>query len=285
MAYDGGSDPTLAELITRKFVPEIFSKDALMHTKSRLVCVGAFNHDYQKDLTMGYKASIPVFTEGTATEVTSGTEAVASDLAGTAVSVTVDNWYYSAAEISHMGKKEQAADYMAGAAKSCGYTIAKKIDTTVGVLFSTLASSTVYGADAQTFTDEIFRALVEALDILDVPDEERVLIGDPSTKRDMLDIDKFISTDYGKGGVIATGEVGTLYSAKVLITNNLTAATTGNYGVYAHKDAIGIVVQQNPKSNIYPMGWKFITKIVEDSFWGVDVIRTTFGKSFYTRAS
>ena len=50
MAYNGGSDPTLAELITRSFVPEVFSKDFLMHTKSNLVCVNAFNTSYKNDL-------------------------------------------------------------------------------------------------------------------------------------------------------------------------------------------------------------------------------------------
>ena len=242
MAYNTGSDPTLAELITRKFVPEKFSKDTIMHTMSNLVCTNVFNTSYKNDLRKGYKVSIPLFSEGTATEVTPGTEPTASDLAGTATSITVDNWYQASAEISDLMKIEEEADYLEGAAKSCGYTISKKIDTSVGVLFSTLSSSSVYGADGQTFTDEIFRALVETLDEADIPDDPRALLGDASTKRDLLDISKFISTDYVREGAVATGKVGQLYGAKCYITNNLTAATTGNYGVYSHRDAIGIVI-------------------------------------------
>lgn len=284
MAYDGGSDPTLAELITRKFVPEMFSKDVLMHTKSNLVCVNAFNTSYKKDLKKGYKVSIPVFSEGSATEVTPGTEPTASDLAGTAASITVDNWYQAAAEVSDLIQVESLADYLAGASTSCAYTIEKKIDTSVGVLFSTLNASTVYGADGQTFTDAIFRALVENLDTSDVPDESRVLIGDPSTKNDLRAIDKFVSVDYVRTPVVPYGMIGTLYNAKVLITNNLTATTTGNYGVYAHRDAIGIVIQSNPRSKVYDMGYKFITKIIVDSAWGADEIRDAFGIPFYTRS-
>jgi len=284
MPYNDGSDPTLAELITSKFVPEIFSKDVIMHTMSNLVCAPSFNTTYTNKLKMGYKISIPVFTEATATEVTPGTEPTAQDLRGTAATVTVDNWYESSAEISDLIEIEQEADWLAGAAKSCAYAIAKKIDTSIGVLFSTLGGSTVYGSDGQTFTDDIFRALVQTLDEADVPDSERVLIGDPSMKSDLLAIDKFITVDYVKTPIVPTGMFGTLYNSQVKITNNLTATTTGNYGVYAHKDAIGIAIQKTPRSRIWDLGYKFITKVICDAAWGADEIRDTFGKSFYTRS-
>src|SRR4030067_273902 len=103
MAYNTGSDPTLAELITAKFVPEVFSKDFIMHTQSNLVCGKVFNTTYKNDLKKGYKVSIPIFSEGSATEVTPGTEPTASDLAnGTPASITVDNWYQAAAEVSDL---------------------------------------------------------------------------------------------------------------------------------------------------------------------------------------
>lgn len=285
MAYNSGSDPTLAELITAKFVPEVFSKDVLMHTKSNLVVVSAFNTQFKNDLKKGYKVSIPVFTEGSVTEVTPGTEPTASDLASASPkSITVDQWYQAAAEASDLIQIETLADYLTGAAESCAYSIEKKIDSTVGALFSTLNGSAVYGADSQTFSDEIFRALVEALDTNDVPDENRCIIGDPSMKNDLLGIDKFITVDYVKTPVVPYGMFGSLYNSKVYITNNLTAATTGNYGVYAHRDAIGAAIQKNPRSRVWDMGYKFITKIIVDAAWGVGELRDNFGIPFYTRS-
>jgi hypothetical protein len=286
MAYNTGSDPTLAELITAKFIPEMYSKDVFMATRSNLVALSAFNTSFRKQLTKGSKVWIPVMTEGSTTEVTPGTESVASDLLSTAVSITIDNWRYAASEVSKLIQIEDIADYLNKSAEQNGVDLQKYIDTSVGVLYSTLASSSVYGQDGQTFTDEIFRALVEGLDELDIPDENRVLIGDSSTKRDMLDIEKFISNNYKSGEPVVTGKIGELYGCKVLKSNNLTAATTGNYGVYAHRDAIGIVIQSEPSVNVYNLGWKFIeARIVADAAWGADVIRTTFGKAFYTRKS
>ena len=285
MAYNTGSDPTLAELITRKFVPEAFSKEVLMHTMSHLVVANAFTHRFKTNLRKGYKVSIPVMSEVGTTEVTPGTEPTAADAAGTAVSITVDNWYQAAVEISDLIEVEEEADYLANAAKSAAYAIDKKIDTSVGVLHSALAGGSVYGADGQKFTDTIFRALVETLDENDVPDDGRFLIGDPSTKSDMLEIDKFVRGDFIGGKPVTNGKFGMLYNATVYTTNNLTAATTGNYGVYAHPDAIGVVLQKNPRSRVWDMGYKFITKIIVDSAWGAAELRDTFGKSFYTRSS
>lgn len=285
MAYNTGSNPTLAQQITATFVPAVYSQEALMHTKSNLVCVNCFNTSFKAQLKRGYIVNIPVFTEGSATEVTPGTEPTASNLLSTSVSITVNKWYEASSEISDLIEVEELADYLSGATQSCSYTIAKTIDTSVGYLFSTLGGSSVHGADGQTFTDEIFRALVQTLDEYDVPDDNRVLIGDPSTKSDIADIEKFISSDYTKGGVIATGNIGQLYNSKVFITNNLTATTTGNYGVYAHRDAIGIVIQKDPHVAVYNMSYKFIQKVIVDAAWGVAEIRDTFGKAFYTRKS
>ena len=284
IAYNTGSVPTLAELITAKFIPEIFSGDVITTVQSNLVCAGLFNTSYKKDLRKGYKVSIPFTGAATATEVTPGTEPTSQDLKGTAGSITVDKWYQSSAEISDLMEIEELADYLKAASEECAYSILKQVDTDIGSDFSTLNSSSREGADGQTFTDEIFKNLVEALDEADVP-AERFLIGDPSTKRDMLDIDKFMRVDYVRTPVVPTGMFGELYGAKVYITNNLTVASTGHYGVYAHKDAIGVVIQMNPRSRIYDMGYKFLTKIICDCAWGAVELRETFGKAFFTRKS
>ena len=285
MSYNTGSDPTLAELITAAFVPAKFSREVLEHTKSNLVVTDSFTHRFEKDLAFGYTVSIPVTSEITTTEVTPNTEPTAQDATGTPATITVDQWREATVEIPPLAKKEQLADYMAVGAKSASYAISKRIDTTVGALFSTLSSTSSQGADGQAFTDEIFRALVETLDTNDVPDDGRFLIGDPSMKSDLLAIDKFVRQDYINGSPTTNGRFGQLYGAVVKITNNLTSAGTGNYGVYSHPDAIGVVLQMPPNSNLYVLGWKFITKIIVDAAWGRAELRDNFGKSFYTRSS
>ena len=90
MAYNDGTDPTLAELITSKFVPETYSKEVVMHTMSNLVIAKRVNTHWKKYLQYGSVVNIPVMSEVTTAEVTPGTEATAIDAAGTAASITVD---------------------------------------------------------------------------------------------------------------------------------------------------------------------------------------------------
>ncbi len=283
MAYNTGSDPTLVELITAAFVPAKFSREVLEHTKSDLVVANAFTHRFEKDLAFGYTVSIPTTTEIVTAEVTPGSEPASKDAAGSPATITVDQWHVAPVEISPLAKVEQLADYLSVGAKSAAYAIDKKIDTTVGARFSSLGNSTYPNSDGDTFTDDTFISLVETLDENDVPSDGRFLIGDPSMKADMLKIDKFVRMDYINGSPTSNGKFGQLYDAKVLITNNLTGATTGNYGVYSHPDAIGVVMQMRPNAKFHDLSWKFILKIMVDSAWGSNEIRDTFGKAFYTR--
>ena len=285
MAYNTGTDPTLAELITAKFIPEKYSKDVIMHTQSALVIAESVNHEYQPDLTYGSVVNIASFSEGSDTEVTPGTEPTPVDSAGTPASLTVNKWRQVTHEISKMSKIQSYADYFDKAAQSQAYVLAKRVDTELGALFSTLAGSSVYGSDGQTMTDDIILAIIETLDEADVPADNRFIIGDPSMRVDMLKIDKFVRTDYVRDGVVASGQIGMIYNMPVKITNNLTAATTGNYGAILHRDALGVVIQSNPTSQIIPMPWKFITRITTDVIFGVAELRDTFGKAFYTRKS
>jgi len=285
MAYNTGTDPTLAELITSRNVPDIFSKEVLFHTMSNLVIADRVNVQYRRELTKGRLVYIPAVNEVTDAEITPGTALTPSDAAGTPVSVTIDQWRGAAAEISDMADIEDGASYLQNAAKSCAYRIAKRVDTKLSSLFSTLSGDSVEGSDGQTFTDEIFQSLVEGLDEADIPGDDRCLIGDPSTRIDMYNIDKFIRTDYVREAVIPTGKIGQLYNAPIFITNNVTAATTGNYGVYMQRDALALVIQNAARTQIVKDTLKFRTVIQVDIIFGVGELRDTFGKSFYTRKS
>jgi len=286
MAYNTGSDPTLAQQITAGFNPAMFSKGAIMHTKSALVCANAVNQNWRSQLKYGHTLTIPVFSEATTSEVTPGTRVAGQNLAGTPATITIDQWRQAPVEISDMADIENLADYMAGAQESCGFAISKYIDTTINTLFSTLSSSSPYGNDGQTMTEDIIIAIREGLRAADVPDPEKwAVIGDASMEADMYNIEKFSNSLYGAAGVAQTGMIGKVYGMKVLITQNLTDATSGSYGCILHPDAIGLVMQENPRSQLTRINDEFMTHITVDAIWGVAEIRDAFGKSFYTRST
>jgi len=281
------TSPTLAQLITGKFVPEIYSKNVIMHTKSNLVVANAVNTEYRDELSFGTLVNIPVLSAVSAGDISAGTELTAQNAVGTAASLTVNQWKGVRIEESEMSNVQDAVGYLEKAAESCGYAVAKAIDTSLGALFSGLAGGSVYGVDGQTLTDDIIIALIETLDEADVPDENRVLITDPSSKADLLKIDKFVRNDYVRNPVVATGKFGDIYNLKVFITNNLTAVAggTGSYGVVMHRDALGLVIQKNPYTQKIEEYLKHQVVLQTKVIYGVAELRDTFGKSFYTRSA
>ena len=284
MAYNSGTDPTLAELISRYWVPKIYSKQVIEHTKSKLVVAESVNHDYERELRFGDTVYIPCTTEPSTSDVTPGTALTASDVSTTGKSLSVDKWKGLVTEISEMAKIEDHVGYLAKTASSQSYAIAKVVDTALGALFSALANSSVYGADGQDLTDDIILALMQYLDEGDVPEDDRCIICDPSSKVDLLKIDKFVRNDYVRQPVIPRGQFGMIYNMQVKITNNLTDAGTGNYGAMLHRDALALVMQKTPYSQmiVEPKYHRilFQTKVI----YGVGELRDTFGRAFYTRS-
>jgi len=274
--------PSSAE--TYEFIPQMWSAKVIEAVKSNLVCVGVVDTTWKTELVKGDKVWIPV---GSA--LTAGHVDVTSDMGGnmntdfgaTAVYITIDKWDECPVQIDDGTKLQtQVKDLVARLGKRAGYELAKTIDTDVNGLFSTL-TATWAGTDGQTFSDDMLIDLMEGLDEADVPRSERSLVVDPSCIADMWHIDKFVHRDYNQ---TLTGELGkTPYGDKIFITNNLTAYSTGSYGVYIHKEAIGLVLQQSPKIDNFRWDLRHSDVVNVHSIWGSDVLRTTFGAYFYTR--
>lgn len=276
--------PSSAE--TYEFIKENWSAKVIEATKSQLVCVAAFDHKYKDDLKLGDKVNIPV-----GSSLTAGAVDITSDYGGnintdwgsTAESITIDSWYECPVQVDDgTAMQTQIRDLIDRLGVRAAYEVNKQIDTDVNGLFSSL-TSTWAGSDGQTFTDDLLIELMEGLDENDVPRDGRKLIIDPSVIADMRKLDKFVNRDYNQ---TLTGEIGrTPYDDPILKTNNLTAATTGNYCAYAHTEAIGIAIQKTPRITFHNWKERHSTVVNTDAIWGSDVLRSTFGAYFYSRNS
>ncbi|GAG94254.1 unnamed protein product [marine sediment metagenome] len=171
------------------------------------------------------------------------------------------------------------------AASNAAYALEKAIDTTVNTLFASLPA-TWAGSDGQTFTDDILIALMEGLDEGDVPRTDRSIVFDPSTVADLYKIDKFMSYDYTKTVFTTDAYIGKIntYNLPGFVSTNLYGASnTGNYGALLHRDAIGVVIQSDPKVEKWrePTIHSDIVNI--SAMYGADIVRSTFGAQFFTR--
>jgi len=167
------------------------------------------------------------------------------------------------------------------------YALSKQIDSTLCALFSALGSvAGVKGTDGSAWTDDVLISCVEVLDEGDVPAENRVWVGDPSVKADIMKIDKFVRADYFASDVIPTGGFRKdIYGAPLLTTNNLTAVPvgTGSYGVYMHRDALACAMQENMSVDRVEQPLKHQIVINTTALWGVTELRDIAGVAIYTR--
>ncbi len=269
-----------------KFIKEVFSANVLTALKSRLVVVPLVNHSYEPEIQKGDTLYIPQSQVITATEVTAGTEGVIKDPQTTAITLTIDKWYEAPAVVDYMSRRQSHVDLISLSETESAYAIAKKLDSTLCDLFQALNGGTVRGSDGSKWTDAVLIAAVEEVDEADVPEENRVWVGDPSVRADIMTIDKFVKADYFAGDAIPTGQFRkNIYGAPLYITNNLTAVSsgTGSYGVYMHRDALAIAIQENMSVDRVEQPLKHQITINTTALWGVTELRDTAGVSIYTR--
>lgn len=274
-----------AGLDTNKFIEEIWSKNVLEAIKTKLIIAPHINHSYESELSKGDTLYIPRTNTVSATEVTVGTEGVQKNAHNTtALTLSIDQWYEAPVTIDYMSRRQSQANIVSEAETESAYAIKVKVESTIAALFSALSGATGYGTDGSAITDDVLIAAVEELDEADVPEENRVWVLDPSSKADIMKIDKFVRSDYFASDVIPTGGFRKdIYGAPLLISNNLTVNSTGNYGVYMHKNAIAMAMGANLGVDRVEQPLKHQLVINTTALWGVGELRDTFGCPILTR--
>lgn len=283
------------DALTGEFVPEVWSARVINHVRSYLVSKNVVNTAWKAELAKGDKVWIPVMTELTAYDVDPTTTAVIDNmnttLGTTAEYITIDHWKKVPVQLDDStAKQTQVSNYLSIGADNASYALEKAIDAEVHALYSGLG--TTQGSDGQTFTDDNLIAYMQTLDEADVPRENRSLVGDPSLLANCYKIDKFMSFDYsvaplgqdGKSVAGTGGFSGTIvaYRLPLFITNQLTAASTGNYACLLHRDAIGLAIQSLPSVEKYRAHAAYSNIVQIAAFWGEDELRDSFGVNFYT---
>lgn len=284
------ADRRPADALTGEGVPELWSAKVLEHTRRYLVAEQVVNTEFGPLLTKGDKLYIPLMSEQTGAAVDVTTDGVFTnmntDAFGTATSITVDVWWEVPVQVDDsVARQTQIPGLLEKKADDAAYAWRKKLDGDTAALFSSLTSNWA-GNDGQTFSDDLLVELMEGLDEADIP-PERAVVGDPSMIADMRKIDKFMTFDYSTSPLRMAGYRGRIdaYAMPVFSTNNLTAAATGNYAAILHKDAIGLGLQSPMDVERWREPRRHSWVINTSGFYGVDVLRSTFGAYFYTRKS
>lgn len=271
-----------------EFLPTIWSADVLMAAENALVAAPLVRRFDSQVKAKGQAISIPTVSNLSATAKTANTDVTASAPTDAAITLSVNQWFYSAVKIEDMPAIQAAYDLRSIYAEKLGYAIAKQVDSDVLGLYTGFTNTDVgtYGSDIDDATMVAARL---ALDLADVPLDNRAYIVSPYQTAALMKIDKYVRADAigsmnepspirkGPNNRYLWGEV---YGTPVYYTNNIptTAGTpTQTHNVLIQKEAWGLAMQQAPRLQAQYKAESLAWLVVVDTIYGMTTTRSTFG--------
>ena len=127
----------------------------------------------------------------------------------------------------------------------------------------------VVGATPLAFNDEGFREAIKVLDDNNVPMDNRVLVIPPAARRDIMGIDRYVSSDFVNGRAVESGLIGNLYGVDVYVSSNCPTINANSRGcLFFHKDAIVLAEQMAVRSQTQYKQEYLSTLYTADTLYG-----------------
>jgi N4-gp56 family major capsid protein len=254
---------------TDNFIPELWSDQVIGAYKANLVMgnlVTNFNHVGRK----GDQINIPVPGRLSVADKTEGTPVVIqSDTAGT-VAIALNKHKVVPMLIEDNASVKSLQSMEQFYTDDMGYQIAKQIDTDLLALYSgvqggveviggdgTTAWSAASSGNGTALTDEGVRTMMQTLDDVDVPENDRAIVIPPVTKKTLLGLPRYTEQAFigegGQGNSIRNGRIGSIYGMDVYVstqcpTITYTSGTTSfRVGMLFDKSALALEMQTNVK--------------------------------------
>ena len=134
------------------------------------------------------------------------------------------------------------------------------------------------GAPAAAFNDEGFREAIKVMDDNNVPMDNRYLVIPPSARRDIMGIDRYVSSDFVGGKAVESGLIGNLYGVDVYVSSNAPTLDADVRGcLFFHKDAIVLAEQMAVRSQTQYKQEYLSTLYTADTLYGVQTYRPEAG--------
>lgn len=234
------------------FIPEIWSAKVIDEYVTASIIGDRLDRRFEADLKYGDQVNRGLISKVTPKSRSTNTDLTYNTVSETWVNCTINQDYYIFRMLEPIAKLQSMIDVLNEYTKMDGKAMAEKVDTDVATLFNTLNNSSRKGTLTADATDDNLIDCVTALNVNNVPGEERSWFISPETWASLMKIDKYIMLDYVKPGGETAVESAQLnrpiYGAPVFVTNAIQGdATNGHNCALVQREAIMLIVQQNPK--------------------------------------
>jgi hypothetical protein len=270
------------------FLPTLWSVETLRAAENALVAAGLVKRYDALVKAKGQAIKIPNISNLSANAKVANTSVTTQAITETSVTLNIDKWYESSFEIEDMVTVQSNYDLRSEYSEKAGYAIAKQVDTDLLSLYTGFTTTDVgtYGTD---LGDAAYVQALLAVNLNDVPLENRAFVIAPTQLAAIMKIDKFVKADflgqYDQATPVKKGPNsrylwGEIYGTPVYYTNNVqtSAGTPTQYhNILLHKEAWALALQQAPRLQaaywLPDLAWK----VVVDAIYGVVTLRGGFG--------
>tara|TARA_Y100001938_G_scaffold150982_1_gene244825 strand:- start:566 stop:1459 length:894 start_codon:yes stop_codon:yes gene_type:complete len=284
--YQGDASTTTTD---QHFIPEIWADGIYKYFERKSVFRGLID-DYSALMTgkgYGDTLHIPEISLISASDKSAGADVSYDATATTETQLSVNKHKYVAKLFEDIAQIQSEADLMEKYARMMGEALARQVDADIVAELDDLEDSVNLGTD-DTMSVAKFEECLATLGENDIPymDGEVALVVNPTMMADILNPSAGLASYFmrndasGEGSGLRTGNVGSLYGIQVYMSNALGTGGNSNTesGVFFHKSACAIAVQQEVRVqseySIDALG----TKVVADLIYGVKRIDDTDNK-------
>jgi len=140
---------------------------------------------------------------------------------------------------------------------------------------------------AALFTDRAFREAIKILDDADVPMSDRCLLIPPVARKDIMGIERYVSSDFRDPRTVQSGLIGSIYGVDIYVSTNApvmetaaenSASTKDTRGcLLFHKEAILLGEQMSVRSQTQYKQEYLATLYTADTLYGVLAYRPEAG--------
>lgn len=263
------------------FIPEVWTKEAQLARRNKLVAANLVNRQYESDLSVGDTVHVPFVANLTADTVTPGTDLTPVSPTESEVQIIVDTMKGKAVTLHDWTKKQSKYDLAKIYGGQIGEALARAIDTAVLAEISTGSTNTAIDTTTGATYANIVAAVV-ALDTANVPQEDRAFIVNAKFMGDLRQLAEFTRYD-------ATGQanpsvakssngslVGSIYGIPVYMSNNIRTVTgtpNKDHNLLIQKDCVGLVIQKDVTFETDRRALALSTDVVGSCLFGVKTLR------------
>lgn len=301
MAF-GGSNVILTNADTAGFVPEIWSDEIFATKKANLVLASLVRRLAVKG-KKGNAVNLPVPARGSASSKAANTIVTTITESGNDVQILLtSHWEYSRL-IEDVVTIQANPSLRKFYTDDAGYALADAVDDQLfagaqafngGTLGTNLWEGAVIAGDGTTafvaaagnanstaITDAGIRRVIQILDDVNMPMNDRYMVVPPVGRRIMMGLARFTEQAFsGSGDPIRNGKLGSVYGMTVHASSNCptpSTATTARIGVIAHKDALVLAEVQGPRVQTQYKQEYLATLLTADTIFGYGSPYTTGG--------